>query len=182
LGKSGGGNPTLKQLILGIDPGSRITGYGLVEANRDLVRHVDHGAIRLPEGRGLAERLLALQLALAEIYSRHAVGHTVVEKIFFGKNADSAFKLGHARGVCLLVAAQFGSRLSEYAARYVKKCVTGSGAAGKESVQMMVFNQLRLPQAKCVTDASDALALALTHARIHETNNRIHRAFSERSP
>lgn len=165
-------------LILGIDPGSRHTGYGLVAVDGDNIRHVDHGVIHLKESWTLPERLRCLQIELHNLYTRHDVHTTVVEKIFFGKNADSAFKLGHARGVCLLVAAQHGAGVEEYAARYVKKCVTGSGAASKDHVQMVVFNLLRLSTAggKVQMDASDALSLAITHARVRDVKARMKRA------
>lgn len=163
-------------LILGIDPGSRRTGFGVLQVTGDRVSHVEHGVIRLREELPLAERLRDLHRALTGLYERLPVTSTVVEKIFFGKSADSAFKLGHARGVCLLVSAQHGVPLAEYAARFVKKCVTGSGAASKDHVQMVMFNLLRLPAGDMAHDASDALALAMTHARLRETNARLERA------
>lgn len=166
----------MKDFILGIDPGSRNTGYGIVEVDGDAVTHVTHGVIQLKESWSLPERLKELQLQLHNLYTRHQIQTTVVEKIFFGKNADSAFKLGHARGVCLLVSAQHGADVAEYAARYVKKCVTGSGAASKDHVQMVVFNLLRVKGPAVQFDASDALSLALTHARVREINTRLKRA------
>lgn len=163
-------------LILGVDPGSRRTGYGLIAVDGDRVFPVDQGVIRLKEDWGLPERLKMLQSELHKIYACHpGVGATVVEKIFFGKSADSAFKLGHARGVCLLVSAQHGVAVEEYAARYVKKCVTGSGSASKDHVQLVVLNLLRMQVSNMAMDASDALALALTHARLRETKARIKR-------
>jgi crossover junction endodeoxyribonuclease RuvC len=166
----------LKQIILGIDPGSRRTGYGAVCVDGDNVVHLDHGVIQLKDSWSLPERLKHLQLELHNLYTRFDVHTTVVEKIFFGKNADSAFKLGHARGVCLLVSAQHGAEVAEYAARYVKKCVTGSGAASKDHVQMVVFNLLRVQGASVQFDASDALSLAVTHARVRDVNARMKRA------
>ena len=167
----------LADLILGLDPGSRHTGYGVVAVDRDRVTHVAHGVIHLRENWAFAERLRVLHLELAALFERFAVHTTVVEKIFFGKNADSAFKLGHARGVCLLAAAQAGVPLEEYAARFVKKSVTGSGAASKEHVQMLVMAAIGLKSsASLELDASDALALALTHARLRDVNLRMKRA------
>lgn len=160
----------MSNLILGLDPGSRRTGYGLVRANGDDIAFVEAGVIELREGAPFEERLYRLSLELEKIYSRHVKPVTVVEKIFFGKNADSAFKLGHARGVCLMSAARFGSRVEEYAARFVKKCVTGSGAASKDHVQLVVQALLALKTKPMALDASDALALAITHAR--EAGNR----------
>jgi crossover junction endodeoxyribonuclease RuvC len=172
----------LKQLILGVDPGSRRCGFGLLSCQRDRVEHVDHGVIVLNEKWPLAERLVRLQAELSGLYARFPITSTVVEKVFFGKNADSAFVLGHARGVCLLVSAQHQVPIAEYAARYVKKCVTGSGAASKDHVQMVVFNLLRVRAPEAVAyDASDALSLALTHARVQDVQSRLDRAALEDS-
>lgn len=167
----------MKQLILGIDPGTRFAGYGVVAVDGDLVSHVDHGVIAMKESLALADRLVILQRELHNLYTRYEIGTTVVEKVFFGKNADSAFKLGHARGVCLMVAASHKSVVAEYAARYVKKCVTGSGAASKDHVQMVVFNLLRFkPGAPVKADASDALSLAIAHARMGDVSARLKKA------
>ncbi len=145
------------------------------------LRAVDHGVIVLNETWSLARRLEALAVGLDTVFARHKIVHTVVEKIFFGKNADSAFKLGHARGVCLLMAAKHGSEVHEYAARFVKKCVTGSGAASKDHVQLVVRAVLSMRSSEEMGfDASDALALAVTHAREFENQARI-RAAMEKS-
>jgi len=166
----------MADLILGLDPGTRKAGFGVVSVSGDVLRHVDHGVILLKEGDSLSDRLKSLHLSLAQIFSRHPIHTVVVEKIFFGKNADSAFKLGHARGVCLLAAATAGVPLEEYAAKYVKKCVTGSGAASKEHVQMIVMAALNMKPQVMGADASDALALAITHARLRDVNARLKQA------
>jgi crossover junction endodeoxyribonuclease RuvC len=162
----------MSNLILGLDPGTRRTGYGVIALEKGHPRHVDHGVIELPESRPLGERLNMLASELDKIFERHSPATTVVEKIFFGVNADSAFKLGHARGVCLLIAARHASRTEEYAARFVKKCVTGSGAATKDQVQLMIGRVFALKSLPAV-DASDALALAVTHSREFETQARL---------
>ena len=164
------------ELILGLDPGSLRTGFGVLEVTGDRVKAVEHGVIRVRDEWPMAERLKHIHAGLISLYERLPIAATVVEKIFFGKSADSAFKLGHARGICLLASSQHGSPLVEYAARYVKKCVTGSGSASKDHVQMVVMNLLRLPTGKIAYDATDALALALTHARLRETEVRLQRA------
>lgn len=169
----------LSEVILGLDPGSRHTGYGLIKLNGDRLEHLDHGVIHLPVEGSLAVRLKRLQEELHKIYTQYPVSSTAVEKIFFGKNADAAFKLGHARGVCLLVSAQHGVALEEYAARYVKKCVTGSGSASKDHVQLVVMNILELRSAPVALDASDALALAVTHARVKDVNARMKKALED---
>lgn len=166
----------MKDLILGIDPGTRNCGFGIVAVDGDTVTHVEHGVIVLKESWSLPERLKFLQLELHNVYTRYEIRTTAIEKIFFGKNADSAFKLGHARGVCMLVSAQHGADVAEYAAKYVKKCVTGSGSASKDHVQMVVFNLLRVKGPAVKFDASDALSLALTHARDREINARMKKA------
>ena len=164
---------SLQEIILGLDPGSRHTGFGLIAVERDVCRHIEHGVIHLNSDLPLAQRLKRLHTELNGLFARHRVHTVVVEKIFFGKNADSAFKLGHARGVCLLSAAEHGAEFEEYAARFVKKCITGSGAAEKEQVQMMIFNLLRIPSHKMAFDASDALSLAVTHAQMSEGTRRM---------
>ena len=166
----------MKKIILGIDPGSRITGFGVISVDGDHIEHLDHGLIRLKEEWSLPERLKCLNFELQHIYAQFKIHTTAVEKIFFGKNADSAFKLGHARGVCLMVASQNASIVAEYAARYVKKCVTGSGAASKDHVQMVVFSLLGLKLQKLAFDATDALSLAITHARVDEVSVRVKKA------
>ena len=160
----------MANLILGLDPGSRRTGYGVVRWQGDDLTVVDYGIIDLPESLSLPQRLHLLSNQLEKLFSRHVITVTAVEKIFFGKNADSAFKLGHARGICLMAAARHGSAVEEYAARFVKKCVTGSGAASKDHVQKVVSALLSLRLQEAAFDATDALALAITHAR--EAGNR----------
>lgn len=169
----------MSEIILGLDPGSRRAGFGLVRVTGDKMEHIDHGVIRLDERAALGERLARLHEELLKIYSQFPIKRTAVEKIFFGKNADSAFKLGHARGVCLLVSAQHGVGVSEYAARYVKKCVTGSGAASKDHVQLVITNLLGLKVAPLAFDAADALALAVTHARVKDVDERLRKAMEE---
>lgn len=166
----------MSDLILGLDPGTRKTGYGVIEVQAQGLLHVANGVIHLNESWSLSERLKVLHAQLQLLFARFHFHTVVVEKIFFGKNVDSAFKLGHARGVCLVAAAQAGVPLEEYAARFVKKCVTGSGAASKETVQMMVVAVLKMKSQNFALDASDALSLAITHAQLRDTNQRMKRA------
>lgn len=164
-------------LILGVDPGTRRCGFGIVRVTGDRLSHVDHGVIRLRDELPLHERLRILSVELQKLYAQFSIHTTVVEKVFFGKNADSAFKLGHARGVCLMASAFAGAQLEEYAARYVKKCVTGSGAASKDQVQLIVMATLGLKGVgPLVLDASDALALAVAHAQVRDVNARMKKA------
>lgn len=151
-------------VILGIDPGSHHTGFGIIEVDGDQLRHRSHGVISAPPGLDFFERIHFIAVELQKVFASHRPQITVVERIFLGRNADSAFKLGHVRGVCLFTATQAETEIVEYAARSVKKGVTGSGAATKEQVQLVLFTSLGL-RAPASVDASDALALAYFHAR-----------------
>lgn len=150
------------QRILGIDPGSLRTGFGVIEFDGERVRHLNHGVILLDE-KDLPRRLCALSESLQEIFAKYRPHHVAIEKIFLGKNADSAFKLGHARGVVLAEACRCDAEVFEYATRLVKKGVAGTGAASKEDVQKALKAQLQLVRLVNL-DASDALALALFHS------------------
>ena len=164
-----------RRLILGLDPGSRFTGFGVIGMTGEQIDYVDHGVFKLPEKALLGERLRQLYQHLESLFVRYKASFVAIEKIFIGKNADSAFKLGHARGVCMLVAAQNQAMIVEYASRYVKKCIVGNGSAEKEHLRAVVCNLLQLKSAVSL-DASDALALALTHSRDFAAQNIIARA------
>jgi crossover junction endodeoxyribonuclease RuvC len=151
-------------IILGIDPGTRRTGFGVIDVTTR-IKVLDSGVIRLAESQSLPLRLATLQLELNALFSKYRPPITVIEQIFFGKNADSAFKLGHARGVCLAVAASYGSQVEEYAAKTVKKAITGNGGADKETVRLIVTRLLNYTPESNDMDVSDALALALCHAQ-----------------
>lgn len=172
---------SLAAIIFGIDPGSLRTGYGVIRLKGDQMEYLDHGIIKLPAQGSFASRLAKLNRELTMLYQKFNPHISVIEKVFLGKNADSAFKLGHARGVSMSVAAQFETEVVEYSARYVKKAVTGSGAASKEQVQMLVLNLLRLKtKNETLFDATDALSLAICHARVYEVNKKM-KEFLERS-
>lgn len=148
--------------ILGVDPGSRITGYGVIAVEGNHHRYLASGCIRAGTG-GLPERLGRIHAGLRELIETHRPHELAVEKVFVYRSADSALKLGHARGAVLLTAVMAGLPVAEYAAPKVKQAVTGSGRADKAQVAQMVTTILALsatPQA----DAADALALALCHA------------------
>jgi len=151
-------------VLVGIDPGSVKTGFGVLEIRGNDIRHVNHGVILLADEATFPERLLALSDSLQMILKKYQATQVVIEKIFMGKSADSAFKLGHARGVAMTEAARSGAQIFEYATRAAKKGVTGTGAASKEDVQQALKIQLGLGQIVNF-DASDALALALHHAQ-----------------
>jgi crossover junction endodeoxyribonuclease RuvC len=151
--------------ILGVDPGSRLAGYGIIDLIGSNVRHVAHGTLRLGRSEALSPRLHALHAHLAELIQEYRPTVLVVERVFFGKNVHSLIQLGQARGVVLLAGEQAGLKLFEYAPTEVKQAVGGSGRAGKEQVSRMV--QLLVGEQKLETlDASDALALAICHAHL----------------
>jgi crossover junction endodeoxyribonuclease RuvC len=149
--------------VLGIDPGSNVTGFGVVERRGASVVHVAHGTLRTPCGAPLASRLAALHAGLAQAIAAHRPDVAAVERIFAGRSARSALVLGHARGVALATAAAEGLPVHEYGASEIKQAVAGSGAAEKRQVQAMVTRLLGLAVAPAL-DAADALAAALCHA------------------
>ncbi len=155
-------------LILGIDPGSRITGFGVLEITKNkssnmTVKHVSHGVILLEAQLPFALRMKELGESMQSLLEKYQPSQVVIEKIFLGKNADSAFKLGHARGVAMYESARSGAEVIEYATRLVKKGIAGAGGASKEEVQQCLQRLLKIPAIQRI-DASDALAMATYHA------------------
>ncbi|HEX2483987.1 MAG TPA: crossover junction endodeoxyribonuclease RuvC [Myxococcota bacterium] len=150
--------------ILGIDPGSAITGYGVVEARGARLRCVAHGTLAPPRCAELPARLAALHAALQEVIGDHAPDGVVVEQVFVAASPRSALVLGQARGVALAAAAASGLPVYEYGPRTIKLAVAGSGVAAKAEVQRMVEALLALG-ARPVPDAADALAAAICHLR-----------------
>ncbi len=150
-------------LILGIDPGSRKTGYGLIQQQGQRLNYCASGVIRPPVDAPLSERLKVIYDGISQIISQYSPAQFAIEQIFMAKNAASALKLGQARGVALLAAACAGLSVHEYEARKVKQAVVGTGAADKTQVQHMVKSLLKLA-ASPQEDAADALAVAICHA------------------
>lgn len=149
-------------LILGIDPGSRITGFGVVRETGRGCEYVASGCIRTGSGL-LHDRLQIVFRGVREVIQTYGPVTMGIEKVFMARNADSALKLGQARGAAIVAAAEEGLEIAEYSATQVKQAIVGSGGANKEQVQMMVMHLLKLTQ-KPQIDASDALAIALCHA------------------
>lgn len=149
--------------ILGVDPGSRITGFGVIRVTNGQIEHINHGVIMLDTDSGFPHRMMELGLAFREVMEKYKPDHVVIEKIFLGKNADSAFKLGHARGVIMCEAGIGKADVMEYATRVVKKGVTGNGGSSKEDVQAILKAVLKINSINRI-DASDALAMACHHA------------------
>lgn len=148
--------------VLGVDPGTAVTGWGLIERRDGAVAHLAHGIVRTCTRMGLPAKLAAIRAALAE---RCACWHPDVlalERSFVGRNVQSAFRLGEVRGVAMLVAAEAGLELAEYSPAEVKLAVAGSGRAEKGQIERAVARELRLEIAPAA-DAADALAVALCH-------------------
>ena len=150
--------------IVGIDPGSRSTGYGIIET--DGSRHVAliYGAIKTDSRLPFHQRLLKIHNDLNEIISRERVDVLAIEEVFHAANVQSALKLGHARGIALLVAAQQGIPVAEYSPLEIKSAIVGYGRAEKHQVQGMVRFLLQLPEIPTPDDAADALAVAICHS------------------
>lgn len=149
--------------IIGIDPGLRRTGWGVVEAEGSRLRHVAHGVVAPDTDLPLAERLLTLFKGLRELALQHAAMESAVEATFVNKDPVASLKLGHARGAALLAMASVGLAVGEYAPNKVKKSVVGAGHADKAQIKAMVEMLLGRPGVKSA-DAADALAVAITHA------------------
>ncbi|WP_419942550.1 crossover junction endodeoxyribonuclease RuvC [Candidatus Palauibacter sp.] len=152
--------------MLGIDPGTRATGYGCIEGGRSVpglsYRLIECGVVR-PRGTDLGSRLEDIHCGTLEIIDRLAPTCVAIESAFHGRNARTAMVLGHARGVLVLAAQLRGLPIHEYAPRQVKKRVVGTGAASKEQVGFMVKHHLRLGEAPRPADAADGCAVALCH-------------------
>jgi crossover junction endodeoxyribonuclease RuvC len=154
-------------IVLGIDPGTAVTGYGVVvRSSGGTVTLRECGVIETSTGRPLLERIRDIYDATAVLIERHAPAAVSVEDVFQGKNAQTALKLGHARGAILLAAAHAGVTVAEYAPREIKKAVVGNGNATKDQVAFMVQQQLRLKSAPAPADAADGVAAALCHCMI----------------
>jgi crossover junction endodeoxyribonuclease RuvC len=149
--------------ILGIDPGSRYTGYGIIDKKGQSNHYVTSGRVNAAKGDGFAERLDIIHGAVTEILSRFEPTVCAMESLFVAKNAMSSLKLGHARGVSLLAINHEQLRLHEYAPTQVKNTIAGHGRADKDAVKEMVKRRLDI-EGRMTNDASDALAIALCHA------------------
>jgi crossover junction endodeoxyribonuclease RuvC len=150
-------------VILGVDPGSRATGYGLITAEGRGFRHLSSGVIRPPAGKSLAERLMAIDAEVRALLTAAQPHEVAIEGLFHARSPRTAIVLGHARGIVLLAARSGGSAVAEYAPRAVKLAVTGSGRASKAQVRAMVTRLIAEAPAELPLDAADALAVALCH-------------------
>ncbi len=151
-------------IILGVDPGTAITGYGIVRSDADVLTTMTYGAITTPAAWPLPRRLQHIFAELTALIAAHAPTDAVVERLFFNKNVRTALSVGQARGVALLAAAQAGLAIHEYTPLQVKQAIVGYGRAEKTQIQQMVKMLLRLDAVPQPDDAADALAIAICHA------------------
>ena len=167
MGVPGGPSPDGAVRVLGIDPGTAVTGFGVI-ARRDIhdVRLVECGAIRTSAGQSLALRIREIFEAVTELIERYRPATMAVEEVFQGKNARSALTLGHARGAIILAASLQDVHVAEYAPRQIKKAVVGTGNATKDQVGFMTMRHLRLSEPPSPADAADGVAVALCHSMI----------------
>ncbi len=167
--------------ILGIDPGSRLTGYGLIEGRGNRLRHLDNGVIVTSSRQPLPERLRIIHQGVSELITRFSPEVLAIENIFLAKNAQSALKLGHARASAMLAGINAGLPVCEYSALQVKSAVVGYGKAEKLQVQLMVRTLLNLPEI-AQEDAADALAVAICHFHSAPLQNRLAEARQKVKP
>ena len=155
-------------IVLGIDPGTAATGYGVVEREGSKLRAIDYGCVETLSSEALPARLLEIHQAVTELILTHRPALVGVERLFFNRNVMTAFAVGQARGVVLLAAAEHGLPVFEYGPHEVKMAVTGYGRADKAQVQRMVQIVLNMPVLPRPDDAADALAVAIcvAHAQI----------------
>jgi crossover junction endodeoxyribonuclease RuvC len=151
-------------IILGVDPGIAITGYGVLHKEGQKLAALDYGVIRTPPNEEPPDRLLAIYEQLNRLFDLHQPDHLVTERLFFAKNETTAFGVGRTIGVVLLTAAQRGVAWTEYTPMQVKQAVVGYGGAEKHQVQFMIQRLLNLPGPPRPDDAADALAIAICHA------------------
>ncbi|MCZ6452952.1 MAG: crossover junction endodeoxyribonuclease RuvC [Alphaproteobacteria bacterium] len=161
-------------LLLGLDPGLRNTGWGVIEAESNRLRHVANGVVRSGAGP-LAERLLRLHQGLTRVIGEYRLDGAAVEETFMNRDGQATLKLGQARGIVMLVPAQAGLPVAEYAANTIKKSVVGYGHADKTQIGHMI--SVLLPGADVASaDAADALAVAVCHAHHFATSQRLEAA------
>ena len=149
--------------ILGLDPGLRRTGWGIIDYSGNELSYVSCGVVSPPTGESMPDRLLYLHDGLSSILSEHSPHEAAIETVFVGKNVSSTLKLGEARGICEFTPAKFGLSVSEYSPTKIKKSLVGFGRGGKSQIESMV--KMLLPRAQWqYNDSADALAIAICHA------------------
>lgn len=160
-------------IILGIDPGTIVTGYGIIRQNFSTCQRISSGSIKLPKKENLPQKLEIIYDHLDKLIKTYKPDEFAIETAFYGKNVQSAMKIGYARGVSILAAAHNKIPTNEYSPREIKKSVVGKGAASKQQVFYMVRNLLEISNEKMRFDETDALAVALCHAfRLRKPGNK----------
>jgi len=158
--------------LIGLDPGLRFLGWGIVEASQNRLTHIANGTIASSVKKDLADRLVELEVGLEKVMAEFAPDSAAVETTFVNRDGAASLKLGQARAICLLVPARHGLRVAEYAPNMIKKSVTGSGHADKVQMQTMV--SMLLPHCRPDSEhAADALAVAITHAHSGSLDERL---------
>lgn len=151
-------------IILGVDPGTAITGFGVLEKNGQKIKALDYGVIRTPAGQSPPDRLMTIYQQMNRLFDNYSPSCLVTERLFFAKNQTTAFAVGRAIGVILLSASMHNTPWHEYPPMQVKQAVVGYGAADKKQIQFMIQRILNLPDTPHPDDAADALAIAICHA------------------
>jgi len=159
--------------VMGVDPGTETTGYGVIESDGRRYKLIEYAGIRAPSGLCFAERLLVISRKLEEVIERLTPRVCAVEETFYAVNVKSALKLGHVRGAILVAAARAGVEVFEYSPLEIKSALVGYGRAEKQQVQEMVRLLLKLKDPPQPLDASDALAVAICHANTASTSARL---------
>ena len=167
-------------IVLGIDPGTITTGYAFIESSAQKVKVLEYGTLHAPANHALEDRLLHIVSGLEELLDRYKPESFGMEGIFFAKNAKSALVLGHIRGAVLVACRKRGITYSEYSPRVVKQAVTGDGGASKEQVANMIFARLGIQGSDLPLDASDALAIAWTHANPSPLNDAVSKVLGKK--
>lgn len=155
-------------IIIGLDPGTATTGYGIISVIGNHIRPIGYGVIQTPSTMKMSERLVMIYNALEEIFSKFKPNEVAIEKLFFGRNTTTAITVGQARGILLLQAERFKLPIGEYTPMQVKQAIVGYGSADKKQIQYMVTTFLNLKEPPKPDDAADALAIAICHAHMRK--------------
>jgi crossover junction endodeoxyribonuclease RuvC len=172
-------------IIFGVDPGTNFTGFGIIKQTENNFALVKNGLIKLQSKKSLSEKLVVIYDEIKDLLKLYKPDEFAIETAFYGKNVQSAMKIGYARGAAILAAAHCKIPMSEYSPREIKKSVVGKGAASKEQVSFMIKTLLSVKEIKMKYDESDALAVALCHAfRMgnHKKRSANWKAFVEQFP
>jgi crossover junction endodeoxyribonuclease RuvC len=170
----------LNNIILGVDPGSRICGYGVISKNGNLIELLEYGVVKVNlRDASFNDRLLEIHDRLQQVIARNKPTNAAFENLFFAKNVQSLVKLSHARAVAILAAVQNHLEISEYSPREIKKSVTGNGNASKEQVQFMVKTLLNIKENHQFFDATDALSVAICHSMRSANLTNTHKSWKD---